>query len=88
MRSFISCTLRQAYYNCEVKEYEMGRACSTNRAKMHAYRIIVGKPEGKRPLRRQRRMWVDNIKMYLRVIGWGEHCNESSGSIKIWEVHE
>jgi hypothetical protein len=30
----------------------------------------VGKPEGKKPLGRPRRMWVDNIKMDLRVIGW------------------
>jgi hypothetical protein len=32
------------------------------------YRILVGKPEGKRPLQRPRREWVDNIKMYLREI--------------------
>jgi hypothetical protein len=31
----------------------------------------VGKPEGKRPLRRPRRRWVNNIKMDLREIGWG-----------------
>jgi hypothetical protein len=37
----------------------------------NAYRIMVGKPEGKRPLRRPRRRWVDNIKMDLRGIGWG-----------------
>jgi hypothetical protein len=30
------------------------------------YRILVGKPEGKRPLGRPRRRWMDNIKMYLR----------------------
>jgi hypothetical protein len=34
--------------------------------KMNAYRILVGKPEGKRPLGRLRRKWVDNIKMGLR----------------------
>jgi hypothetical protein len=34
--------------------------------KMNAYRILVGKPEGKRPLGRPRRKWVDNIKMELR----------------------
>jgi hypothetical protein len=33
------------------------------------YRILVGKPEEKRPLRRPRRRWVDNIKIYLREIG-------------------
>jgi hypothetical protein len=36
----------------------------------NAYRILLGKPEGKRPLGRPRRRWVDNIKMDLRVIGW------------------
>jgi hypothetical protein len=37
--------------------------------KMNAYRILVGKPEGKRPLGRPRRRWVDNIKMDLRWDG-------------------
>jgi hypothetical protein len=31
---------------------------------------LVGKPEGRRPLRRPRHRWVDNIKMVLREIGW------------------
>jgi hypothetical protein len=38
--------------------------------KRNAYKILVGKPEGKRPLRSPRRRWVDNIKMNLRGIGW------------------
>jgi hypothetical protein len=38
--------------------------------KRNAYRIFVEKPEGKRPLGRPRRRWVDNIKMNLREIGW------------------
>jgi hypothetical protein len=37
--------------------------------KRNAYGILVGKPEGKRPLRRPRRMWEDNIRMDLREIG-------------------
>jgi hypothetical protein len=36
---------------------------------MYAYRILVGKPEGKRPLGRPRRRWVNNIKTDLREIG-------------------
>jgi hypothetical protein len=36
----------------------------------NAYRILVGKPEGKRPLGRPRRRWVDNIITDLREIGW------------------
>jgi hypothetical protein len=39
--------------------------------KRNAYRILVGKPGGKRPLGRPRCKWVDNIKMDLREIGWG-----------------
>jgi hypothetical protein len=35
----------------------------------NSYRILVGKPEGKRPLGRPRRRWVDNIKMDLREVG-------------------
>jgi hypothetical protein len=38
--------------------------------KRNAYRILVGKPEGRRPLRRPRCRWVDNIKIDLREIGW------------------
>jgi hypothetical protein len=48
----------------------MSRACSTNGEKKNAYRILVGEPEGKRPLGRQRRRWVDNIKIHLREIEW------------------
>jgi hypothetical protein len=36
----------------------------------NAYRILVGKPEGKRPLGIPRRRWVDNIKMDLIEVGW------------------
>jgi hypothetical protein len=39
--------------------------------KRNLYRILVGNPEGKRPLGRPRRRWVDNIKMDLREIGYG-----------------
>jgi hypothetical protein len=35
------------------------------------YRVLVGKPEGKRPLGRPRRRWEDGIKMDLEEIGWG-----------------
>jgi hypothetical protein len=38
--------------------------------KRNAYRILVGKPEGKRPLGRPRRRWVDNIKIDHKEIGW------------------
>jgi hypothetical protein len=48
----------------------MDGACSTNGGEEDGYRILVGKPEGKGPLGRPRRRWVDNIKMHLREIGW------------------
>jgi hypothetical protein len=41
-------------------------------ATRNAYRILVGKPQGKRPLRRPRRRWVHNIKIDLREIGWDD----------------
>jgi hypothetical protein len=40
----------------------------------NVYRVLVGKPEGKRPLERPRRRWADGIKMDLREIGWGGLC--------------
>jgi hypothetical protein len=39
-------------------------------AKMNAYNILVGTPEGKRPLGRNRRRWEDCIKVYIREILW------------------
>jgi hypothetical protein len=39
--------------------------------KRNAYRILVGKPEGKRPLGRPILRWEDNIRVDLREIGWG-----------------
>jgi hypothetical protein len=41
------------------------------REKRNACKIMVGKPEGKRPLGRPKCRWVDNIKMNLRDVGWG-----------------
>jgi hypothetical protein len=40
--------------------------------KRNAYRLLVGKPEGKRPLGRPRRRWVDNSRMDLGEVGWGD----------------
>jgi hypothetical protein len=37
----------------------------------NAFGILIGKLEGKRPLARPRRRWVDNIKIDIRKIGWG-----------------
>jgi hypothetical protein len=40
--------------------------------KRNAYRLLVGNPEGKRPLGRPRRRWVDNIRIDLGGVGWGD----------------
>jgi hypothetical protein len=70
--------------------------------KRNMYRLLVGKSEGKRPLGRPRRRWMDNIKMDLLGIGLNvvdwiglaqvesscELGNEPSGSIKCWETTE
>jgi hypothetical protein len=49
----------------------MGTACGTNGDKRNAYRILMGKPEGMRPLGRPTRRWMNNIKMNLREMGRG-----------------
>jgi hypothetical protein len=50
----------------------MGGICSTNGEKTNMYMLLVGKPEGKRPLGRPRRRWVDNIGLDLGEVGWGD----------------
>jgi hypothetical protein len=50
----------------------MGGPCSTNGEKRNAYRLLDRKPEGKSPLGRPRRRWVDNIRMALGEVGWGD----------------
>jgi hypothetical protein len=48
----------------------MSRICGTNGDKRNSYRIFLGKPEGKRSLRKPRCRCVENIKMNLRGTGW------------------
>jgi hypothetical protein len=48
----------------------MGRTCGTYGERRGAYRALVGKPEGRRPLERSRHRWEDNIKIDLREVGW------------------
>jgi hypothetical protein len=59
-------------YKNQVEEVVMARACSTNGEKSNAYRLLVGKPRAMRPLGRPTRRWVDNIKMDLGEVGWGD----------------
>jgi hypothetical protein len=57
-----------------IKSRRMRRAGHVARMgeKSNAYRLLVGKSEGKRPLGRPRRRWVDNIRMELGEVGWGD----------------
>ena len=45
-------------------------ACSTYGERRGVYRVLVGKPDGKRPLGRPRRRWENNIKMDLQEVGF------------------
>ena len=47
----------------------MGRPCRQNGGRRSAFKILTGKPTGKRPLRRPKRMWEDYIRMDLKEIG-------------------
>jgi hypothetical protein len=49
----------------------MGRACGAYGEDRGVYRVLVGKPEGKRPLGRPRCRWEDNIRMALQEVGGG-----------------
>jgi hypothetical protein len=54
----------------------------------NAYKILVGKPEGKRPLGRPRRRWVDNIKIDLREVGWdGRDWIDLAQDRDRWRAH-
>jgi hypothetical protein len=56
------------YSGDQIEKNEMGVGCSTHGGDTGVYRVLVGKPEGKRP----RRRWEDrtNIKMDLQEVGW------------------
>jgi len=49
----------------------MGWACGTYGEERGVYRVLVGKLEGRSPLGRPRRRWVDNIKIHLQDVGFG-----------------
>jgi hypothetical protein len=55
----------------KIETNEIGRACGMYGEDRGVYRVLVGKPEGKRPLGSPRRRWDDNIKMDLQEVGGG-----------------
>jgi hypothetical protein len=62
MKSFMICTPKTFCSSDKSKEVEMGERRDANR-------VLVGKPEGKRPLRRLMRRWEDNNKMDVKELG-------------------
>jgi hypothetical protein len=65
----------------------MGGACSTYVRKESAYRVLVGRPEGRRPLERSRHRWDDNIKMDLQELGWwGMDWSELAQNRDMWRA--
>jgi len=58
-------------FDDKIKKNEIGRACSMYGGRRGIYRVLVGKPEGKRLLGRPRRRWEDNIKMDLKEMDLG-----------------
>jgi hypothetical protein len=55
----------------KIEKHEMGRACSADGEERGVYRVLVGKPEGKRPLGRPRSRLEDNIRIDLQEMGCG-----------------
>jgi hypothetical protein len=60
MKSFMICTIRQVAHVARMGE------------RKNAYRLLVGKPEGRRPLGRPKRRWLDYIRMNLAEVGCGD----------------
>jgi hypothetical protein len=75
LKEFIRRILIKLYINTRiVKSRRMRWAGHVTRLgeKRNEYRLLAGKPEGKRQLGRPRRRWVDNIRMDLGEVGWGD----------------
>jgi hypothetical protein len=70
MRSLMICTPHPLLWG-KIERNEMGGACSMYGEWRGVYRVLMGKPEGKRPLGKPRFRWEDNIKMDLQEVGCG-----------------
>jgi hypothetical protein len=70
MRNFIICIL-DAIRMAKFRRMRWTGLAARMGWKKNAYRLLVGKPEGVRPLARPRCRWVDNIKVDLGMRGWG-----------------
>ena len=63
------CTTHPIIFGDQIERNETSGECSTYGERRRAYRISVGKPEGKRPLGRSWSRWEDNIKVNLKEMG-------------------
>jgi hypothetical protein len=61
----------QYFSGDKIEKNEMGESCSAYVERKGVYRVLVGKPEGKRPLERPRRRWEDNINMDVQEVEFG-----------------
>jgi hypothetical protein len=67
----LSVLLTQYCADDKIEKYEMGGACSVDGMERGVYTVLVGKPEGKRPLGRPRRRWENNIRMDVQEVRCG-----------------
>jgi len=65
------CTPHPIFTGDKIEKNEMGWACGALVEERGVYRVFVWKPDGKRPLGRPRRRWVDNIRMDLQELDCG-----------------
>jgi drug/metabolite transporter superfamily protein YnfA len=83
------CIAKRFFCACgKIKKNEMGRACGAYGGGESVYRVLVGKPEGKRPLGRPRRRWEDNIKMDLEEVGgaYGDWMERAQDRDRWWAL--
>jgi hypothetical protein len=71
LRSFTICTPHPLFEGDKIEKNEMGGVCSLDGVRKGVCRVLVGNPEGKRPLGRPRCRWGDNIKMDLQEVRYG-----------------
>jgi hypothetical protein len=69
MRSLMIVRLIKCCSGDQIEKNEMGRACSIYEGRGEVIQVLVGKPDGKRPLERPRRRWEDTIMMDLQKVG-------------------
>ena len=70
IRVVLSVPLPKYFLRGQMKKNEMDGACGTSGVRRGSYRVLVRKPEGKRPFGRPGRRWGDNMKMDLQEVGW------------------